>query len=152
MTRTNRHLLGILTAGTLLACGGGSQGAFTARDSGPDWREANIALQQIMKDYAGVVVRSETLLKAGLKYFRDLREKVLGTMRATDSHALMRCSEVLDLMECGEMIFLTALERKETRALHKRSDFPFTNPLLADKFLTIQEVRGEASVEWRERQ
>ena len=126
--------------------------AFTARDHGPDWREANIALQQIMKDYAGVVVRSETLLKAGLKYFRDLREKVLGTMTAANSHSLMRCLEVLDLMECGEMVFLTALERKETRALHKRSDFPFTNPLLADKFLTIQEVRGEASVEWRERQ
>ena len=49
MTRTNRHLLGILTAGTLLACGGGSQGAFTARDSagvaiveshGPVWQGA----------------------------------------------------------------------------------------------------------------
>ena len=124
---------------------------FVKRDSGPDWKEANLALQQIMKDYAGVMVRSETLLNAGLKYFRDLREKVLETMIAQNSHALMRCLEVLDLLECGEMIFLTALERKETRAQHKRSDFPFTNPLLSDKFLTIQRVKGEPKVAWRNR-
>jgi len=124
---------------------------FLKRDTGPDWREANVALQQIMKDYAGVVVRSETLLKAGLKYFRDLKEKAKATMIAENSHGLMRTMEVLDLMECGEAIFLTALERKETRAQHRRSDFPFTNPLLADKFLTIRQEKGEAKVEWRTR-
>jgi succinate dehydrogenase/fumarate reductase flavoprotein subunit len=124
---------------------------FLKRDMGPDWREANMALQQIMKDYAGVVVRSETLLKAGLKYFRDLKEKARATMIAGNSHGLMRTMEVLDLMECGEAIFLTALERKETRAQHRRSDFPFTNPLLADKFLTVRQEKGEARVEWRVR-
>ena len=111
-----------------------------------------MALQQIMKDYAGVVVRSETLLKAGLKYFRDLKEKVLeppwSPATPTPSCDAM---EVLDLMECGEAIFLTALERKETSAQHRRSDFPFTNPLLADKFLTIRKEKGEAKVEWRAR-
>jgi succinate dehydrogenase/fumarate reductase flavoprotein subunit len=125
--------------------------AFMKRDTGPDWREANVALQQIMKDYAGVVVRSETLLKAGLKYFRDLKEKAKATMIAENSHSLMRTMEVLDLMECGEAIFLTALERKETRAQHRRSDFPFTNPLLSDKFLTIRQEKGQAKVEWRAR-
>ena len=58
----------------------------------------------------------------------------------------MRSLETLDLLECGETVFLTALERKETRALHKRSDFPFTNPLLQDKFLTIRKEGGK--VEW----
>jgi succinate dehydrogenase/fumarate reductase flavoprotein subunit len=124
---------------------------FMEKEVGPDWREANVALQQIMKDYAGVVVRSETLLKAGLKYFQDLREKVLETMVARNAHTLMRCMEVLDLMECGEMIFLTALERKETRAQHKRSDFPFTNPLLAEKFITIRKEKGNPVTEWRNR-
>lgn len=125
---------------------------FLEREVGPDWKEANVALQQIMKDYAGVVVRSETLLRAGLKYFLDLKEKVLDTMTAHNAHTLMRCTEVLDLMGCGEMIFHSALERKETRAQHKRSDFPFTNPLLAEKFLTIRQVKGGAVTEWRNRQ
>jgi succinate dehydrogenase/fumarate reductase flavoprotein subunit len=123
---------------------------FIERESGPSWKEANLALQQIMKDYAGVVVRSETLLKAGLKYFRDLKENVMASLTADSSHALMRCLEVLDLMECGETIFLTALERKETRGLHIRSDFPFTNPLLQEKWVTIKKEKSQAKVEWRE--
>jgi len=122
-----------------------------ARESGPTWKEANLALQQIMNDYAGVDVRSETLLNAGLKYLRDLKEKAVNSMTADNSHTLMMCLEALDLMQCGEVIFLTALERKETRGMHKRSDFPFTNPLLQDKFLTIKKTDGQVHMEWREK-
>ena len=125
--------------------------SFMERDAGPDWREANFALQQIMKDYAGVKVRSETLLTAGLKYFKDLKAKVLETLTANNSHTLMRCMEVLDLMECGEMVFLTALERKETRGMHIRSDFPFTNPLLAEKWITIKKENDLPILEWRDK-
>ena len=121
------------------------------RKSGPSWKEANLALQQIMNDYAGITVRSETLLKAGLKYLRDLRRKVLTTLTAENSHTLMRSLETMDLIECGEAIFLTALERKETRGLHIRSDFPFTNPLLQDRFLTIRQEKGKVQLEWRDR-
>jgi succinate dehydrogenase/fumarate reductase flavoprotein subunit len=121
------------------------------RESGPDWKEANLALQQIMNDYAGVEVRSETLLRAGLKYLGDLKKKTVTTLRADNAHTLMRCLETVDLLECGETIFLTALERKETRALHKRSDFPFSNPLLQDKFLNIGKVRGSVQLEWRDK-
>ena len=110
-----------------------------------------MALQQIMKDYAGVEVRSETLLSAGLKYLRDLKKKVHDTLTADDAHTLMRGLETIDLMACGEMIFLAALERKETRGMHRRSDFPFTNPLLQDKFLTIRQEEGEPQLEWREK-
>jgi len=123
---------------------------FIKRDTGPNWKEANIALQQIMRDYAGVLVRSETLLKAGLKYLGDLREKIFDTMVADNSHNLMRSMEVTDLMECGETIFLTALERQETRNLHKRSDFPFTNPLLSNRFITIRQEQGRVYTEWRD--
>ena len=121
------------------------------RESGPSWKEANLTLQQIMNDYAGITVRSETLLKAGLKYLRDLKRKALTTLFAENSHSLMRCLETLDLMDCGETIFLTALERKETRGLHVRSDFPFTNPLLQEKFLTVQQEQGNVRLEWRDK-
>lgn len=116
------------------------------RKEGPCWKEGNLAVQQIMNDYAGIEVRSATLLRAGLKYLRDLKKKAYSTLRADDSHTLMRCMEVLDLMELGELIFLTALERKETRGLHKRSDFTFTNPLL-DNFMTIRQVEGNPIIE-----
>ncbi len=121
------------------------------RKDGPDWKEANLAIQQIMNDYAGVKVRSETLLNAGLKYLGDLKKKTLDNLQADNSHDLMRCLEVFDLLDCGEMIFHTALERKETRAMHIRSDFPFTNPLLTEKFLTIRLENGKNVLEWRDK-
>ena len=121
------------------------------RRSGPSWKEANLALQQIMNDYAGVHVRSDTLLRAGLKYLRDLKNKVFTTMTTDNSHTLMRGLETIDLMQCGEVIFLAALERKETRGLHKRSDFPFTNPLLQNEFLTIWQEKEKVQTEWREK-
>ncbi|MFC1579872.1 FAD-binding protein [Thermodesulfobacteriota bacterium] len=121
------------------------------RNSGPSWKEANLALQQIMADYAGVDVRSETLLKAGLKYLKDLQGKVTNSLMAENSHTMMRCLETMDLMDCGELIFRTALERKETRGMHRRSDFPFTNPLLQDKFLTIWQEKGQPKTAWRDK-
>ncbi len=90
-------------------------------------------------------------LPTRLYYLRDLRKKVLTTLKADNSHTLMRSLETLDLIECGETIFLTALERKETRGLHIRSDFPFTNPLLQDKFLTLRQEKGKVIIEWRDR-
>jgi succinate dehydrogenase/fumarate reductase flavoprotein subunit len=122
-----------------------------AREEGASWQEANLALQQIMNDYAGTAVRSETLMGAGLKYLRDLRKKAVASLRAEDSHTLMRCLETLDLMQCGELILLTALERKETRALHVRSDYTFTNPLLQDKFITVRQEKGKIRIDWRDR-
>lgn len=122
-----------------------------ARKDGPDWKEANLAIQQIMNDYAGIKVRSETLLNAGLKYLGDLRKNTLPAIKADNAHELMRCLEIVDLLDCGDMIFHTALERQETRAMHIRSDFPFTNPLLADKFLTIRLENGNPVLEWRDK-
>jgi succinate dehydrogenase/fumarate reductase flavoprotein subunit len=129
----------------------GLYSAFMARESGATWQEANNALQQIMQDYAGVEVRSVTLLTAGLKYLRDLRNKSRATLMADNAHSLMRCQEVLDLMDCGEGIILAALERKETRERHIRSDYPFTNPLLENKFLTIWKEDGDINTAWRDK-
>jgi succinate dehydrogenase/fumarate reductase flavoprotein subunit len=122
------------------------------RKEGAGWKEANLALQQIMQDYAGVDgVRSESLLNAGLQYLGRLRERTLESLSVRNGHELMRGLETLDLMQCGEAIFHAALERKETRGMHRRSDFPFTNPLLQDKFLTIRRQEGKVVTEWREK-
>jgi succinate dehydrogenase/fumarate reductase flavoprotein subunit len=57
----------------------------------------------------------------------------------------------MDLMDNGEIIMRAALERRETRAMHIRSDYTFTNPLLNDKFLTIRKENGKPVTEWRQR-
>ena len=43
-----------------------------------------------------------------------------------------------------------ALERKETRGMHMRSDYTFTNPLLSDKFLDVWQENGTVRTEWRQ--
>jgi succinate dehydrogenase/fumarate reductase flavoprotein subunit len=118
------------------------------RKEGPDWREANIALQQIMQDYAGLV-RSETLLTAGLSYIRRLKEKVTRELMARNGWELTRCLEIRNLVDLGELIFLSANERKETRGLHNRPDYPLTNPVLDGKAIFIKRVNGEPVIEWR---
>jgi len=121
----------------------------SSRKEGPDWKEANIALQQIMQDYAGPV-RSETLLTAGLSYLRRLREKVDTTMMARNQWELTRCLETLNLLDLGELVFLAASERKESRGLHNRPDYPLTDPMLDGKGLFIRRVNGKPVIELKQ--
>jgi succinate dehydrogenase/fumarate reductase flavoprotein subunit len=117
------------------------------RRVGPDWKEANIALQQIMWDYGGLV-RSETLMEAGLRALLRLKEKAHRSLIARNSHELMRCLEVLNMIEIGELVFATARERKETRGKHIRTDYPFTNPI-SEKLLVVKKGEKGPMLEWR---
>lgn len=118
------------------------------RKDGPDWREVNIALQQIMQDYAGAV-RSESLLTAGLGYLRRVKQKVDATLVARNSWEVIRCLETLNLLDLGELVFLAAMERKETRGLHQRPDYPITNPMLDGKAIFVKQVNGNPVMEWK---
>jgi succinate dehydrogenase/fumarate reductase flavoprotein subunit len=60
----------------------------------------------------------------------------------------MRCLEVLNMIEIGEIIFQGARERKETRGKHIRPDYPFTNPLL-DKLLIVKKTENGPVFQWR---
>jgi len=118
------------------------------RETGASWQEVLIALQHIMLDYAGPV-RSEPILTAGLSHLRRLREKAHSVMMAKNAHELMHCLEVLNLADVGESVFVTALERKESRGSHRRADYPFTNTLLS-KMLVCRKIGGKSVAEWRE--
>lgn len=124
--------------------------SFLERENGGTWHEANAVLQQIMADYIANEKRSATLLNAGLKYLRDLRETVYSELKCSNSHELMRSLEVLDLLDLCEVAALMAENRKETRGKnHIRPDYPFTNPLWDDHFQTIEKINGEVVMEFR---
>jgi succinate dehydrogenase/fumarate reductase flavoprotein subunit len=118
------------------------------REDGINWHEANLAIQQIMQDYAGSM-RSRPLLEAGLTNLRRLRSETVGMLMAKDQHELMHCLEVLNMFDVGELIFISALERKETRGTHIRSDYPFANPVM-DKLLVVKKEKDKLITEWRD--
>jgi len=117
------------------------------RQCGPDWDETQVALQQTMLDYAGHV-RNESLLLQGLHHLRRIKEKARATLTAGNPHELGRCLEVLNLLDLGEITFIMALDRKETRGLHVRPDYPFTNPTLNQAHI-VSLRNGRASTSWR---
>lgn len=121
------------------------------RESGASWKEATVAVQCLMNDYAGIEVRSEILFNTGLEYLGRLKERARATLTCSNSHELMRCQEALDLMDVGELIMHAANERKETRGKHVRIDYPYTNLIYDNKFITVQQVDGKPMVEWRSR-
>jgi succinate dehydrogenase/fumarate reductase flavoprotein subunit len=118
------------------------------REQGPDWEEANIALQQVMNDYAGSV-RNEALLQQGLSHLHRLQEKADNLMLARNPHELGRCLEVLNMFDIGKLVFLMALDRQETRGLHVRPDYPFTNPVLGDQTHIIRMADGKPVIHWK---
>jgi len=119
-----------------------------SRETGATWQEVNIALQQTMYDYAGSI-RSESLLQAGLSHLRKLKEKAYSTMIAKNQHELMHCLEVLNLFDIGELVFIAAGERKETRGNYVRPDYPYTNPLMNNKVLICKKIGDKLVAEWR---
>ena len=111
----------------------------TSEPSGARWPEAQLALQNIMTDYAGLK-RSGTMLTAGLSCLKSLRGRAHEELRARNSHELYRCLEVLNLIDIGETILASALEREETRFYpeHYRIDFPRQDDTHWKAFLTLR--------------
>ena len=125
--------------------------ALMERQGGATWKELNQTVQQLMDDYAGISsVRSETMLTAGYRYLTDLRRRAEQEVSCRNAHELMRALESFELLEAGRLICVAALERKETRANHKRSDFTFTNPLYNDMFVVVKRTEDGPKAHWRQ--
>lgn len=124
-----------------------------SKNDGAGWKEANSILQQIMNDYIGSIKpRSANLFKAGIKYVRDLRRFALEDLAAGNAHELMRCLEVLDLIDIGEAVAKAGEYRTESREMHKRIDYPYTNILLNGKFMNVsRNPDGSFSMAYRDR-
>ncbi len=90
-------------------------------EDGVTWQELNVALNGLMTDYRDYVgglslglndVRSKHGLESVLNRLRELRRE---PVHAKDPHELMRCLEVLNLIDVGELLVKAALDRESTR-------------------------------------
>ena len=119
------------------------------RNIGAKWQEAYAAVQQVMEDYCGSI-RSEPLLEAGLDVVRRFRTRARGSLKAESAHELAYCIQALNLFDMGELLFISANDRKETRGLHVRTDHTLTNPTLSGKHHVIKQANGKPTLGWKE--
>jgi succinate dehydrogenase/fumarate reductase flavoprotein subunit len=79
-----------------------------------------------------------------------MRKKVDQSMGARNRWELTRCLETLNLLDLGELVFIGANARKETRALHRRIDYPLTDPVMDGKEIFLRKKNGKPVVEVKE--
>ena len=117
------------------------------RDSGIGWKELHAGIARIMQDYCGEE-RHETILKTGLRYFKEIRESEASNAYARNPHELLRVLDCLDRITSGEMIMHASLARKASSAWlsFKRIDYPEIDPPDWKKWVTIKQKDGKVEV------
>jgi succinate dehydrogenase/fumarate reductase flavoprotein subunit len=78
------------------------------------------SIKAIMWNNVGILRDAEKLVIAQ-KEIKKLQDEVLV---AEDTSQMQSCLEVQDMLKTAEVIILSALERKESRGAHYRSDYP----------------------------
>lgn len=84
------------------------------------------SIKTIMWNNVGIV-RDAEKLKIAQKEIKKLQDEAQ-SLGAGDTSQLQSCLEVQDMLETAEVIILSALERKESRGAHYRSDYPQMDP------------------------
>lgn len=94
--------------------------------------EVKKRIQKLMWDHVGLV-RSGPRLEETLRAFREIREQVLPNLKVTAKSRVlnrewMEAIELENLLDIGEAMAASSLQRKETRGAHYRTDFPALDP------------------------
>ena len=89
-------------------------------DNGRPWQEVNKEINNIMEEYKGYVAgwnlpgEKAKVSRAGLRNCIAQLERLKAVeMRAEDSHELVRCNEVINLLDIGIMMVKAALEPEQ---------------------------------------
>ncbi|MBW2095944.1 MAG: FAD-binding protein [Deltaproteobacteria bacterium] len=108
-----------------------------------EWKELNAAQCRVMKNFCSFY-KNEELLKLGLHWLKDLREKEAPRVRADNPHKLMRTLEVLSVFTCSEMIIHASLARRASNRYLDffRLDYPEVDPPEWNKWITIRQEGG----------
>jgi succinate dehydrogenase/fumarate reductase flavoprotein subunit len=113
--------------------------AILNRKRGFHWKEVEIGVQNLMDFYCGNI-RSKAMLKRGIERMEDART---APFRAENPHELGRCLDVKSIIDNGEMVLRSSLERKESRPIpfgFRRADYPEQDDQNWKFFLAIRKT------------
>jgi len=126
---------------------------YLGRSDGVRPIEVKKQVQKLMWDDVGLV-RSGPKLVEAIRIFRQLRSEVLPRLKVTSrtrvvNREWMEALELENMLDVGQAMATAALERKETRGAHYRTDFPEIDPNWAINLLVWREG-SEMRVERRD--
>jgi succinate dehydrogenase/fumarate reductase flavoprotein subunit len=94
--------------------------------------------------------KTENRIRDVLKQIRALAQEELPELKAVDIHELVKANEARNLVLLSELVFRSALARKESRDTHYRLDYPYRDDIDWLKWVIVKrrdgneiEVRGE---------
>ena len=93
--------------------------------AGLDANWARDVLQALMAPYWIHISKSEGTLRGALAQIEHMRDEVVPKLMAANSHDLRLCHEMRHKVLSAEMKLRAGLERKESRGVHYRSDYPY---------------------------
>jgi len=106
------------------------------------------AVRDAMWEHCGVV-RDEAGLKKGLRKLAGIREAAKGVDVRPTSEGFGDLAHALDLraaLVAAEATLLGAIERRETRGAHNRSDYPGLDPNLKVNFIVSRDADGQLNI------
>jgi succinate dehydrogenase/fumarate reductase flavoprotein subunit len=114
---------------------------------GNGWKEINVAITRIMRDYCGMY-KSDLTLNHGIRLLNELKTTELASAYASNPHELGRLLECHSLITLGEMIMKASLARKASNSIlgFNRLDYPQIDPPEWNKLLPIREEEGQIKV------
>ena len=74
------------------------------------------------------IFRTEKTLIESMAKLNQLWAQVQGNPDQSDSRSLIRSREAVSLLAAARWTYFAGLERKETRGMHKRMDYPQIDP------------------------
>lgn len=103
--------------------------------------EANIRLK-LIDAWKYLDYRTEDNLIRAYELLRDLEEEAR-RLKAGDWHELVKCLKIRNTIQVGQASALAARERRESRLLHYRDDYPLTDNVNWLKWVMVQGTGGD---------
>ncbi|MBI4318728.1 MAG: FAD-binding protein [Chloroflexi bacterium] len=89
--------------------------------------------------------KHEKRIKKVLTRLKDVAES-LDEIAASSPHELVKANEARNYVQCAELVFLSALERKESRGEHYREEYPYRDDDNWLKWIALRRSTGGLSV------
>src|SRR6266496_5079111 len=115
--------------------------AFLRRKTGLKVADILSAIKAVMWNNGGIIRDSEKLM-LGQQEVKKVQEEAQ-SLAAADKDQLQSCLEVQDMLRTAEVIVVAALERKESRGAHYRSDYPQMDPAWEKNILIRRDGDGQ---------